>query len=1486
MREPRRWIPVLSVLLWTLLTLGAAAGEDDPHIPRGTMSEEAYGLLRETAASFDYPKGRSKWRERNLAALDQLRRVPLPRFDQFERLRLTLKKAAQKPASVWGQRIGADRLLLLLPDFTERLVQTEAFETVESVSYKDQLEALSAWLKRRDPADQRPWDFTYFADLGVYGPPYHGGVYVLQHAFAAAMLGRKEAATTLIAEALKQRGLAFEHVLNEGAWQSLRKGIHLLQSGATRQRVLVQWRSTYETYGHSRYRAQLENLIAELEKQVSEDEPLAASEVEDPEALPLKERIAYHTARFADVRGAQWSQPGMCVTTHCGEGTRHSDAIVKIGRPAIPTLIGLLGDRRVTRSVGFWRNFAPDRIILRVEDVALECIVSILDVRFWTRRTTSAYLSREKPEVHDAVVADIKAWWAKHGSEPEIEGFLARLDTGHLSERLRILRQIEKIDASRLDSIATLKRWAVEFDARLLSRIAEALARRGDLTLLPQIRKWADRPSLEVAAFLVRHGDAGDFRVLREAASKDLEGGARLGNPGAYGAVVGAVGSCDRPLAVPLHVDFLSQRHITGSRMVAGSDKSVGFSVADTSMASLIRITGHDEGYVAYAPAKERFAAIDRWIAWWQREGEKAFLAKHPDVLGVMVPPTIPAEEVDLSSAPALVDVRGTDPTVPLSYEVPLADVRRLLATSAIHAVKRDGGSYEFSFRSTADARTWLSRAVPVHPRNATQVEGGVELLSDRLRSRRIVPGTEGRVWARGSKFKPDLSLVRPTVEAAKPNAVTALVGARVLHVDQQGVVWLSYQSPGPILEGYDRARGRWLRLPPDDALGIEAPDRTTREGRRFRWIYGVYQSRRGLRYFADPYGVYIRDGERWTYDRLVPDEPSERMEEGYLRNFHDPKFTEDASGRVFLWSGGQSPARGFWVHDKGVWRRELAVEHVAEVLPRTDQSILLVDDKARLHLLRAGRLTSGPAVVAELFPNYRFERARVRARGAGGVALLIAEPVTVIEPIQKRGPWGMVLPPDAPGTELSSEASALLRKRWQNQGQVVGSDGWIWIRHRGGLEGISPDGQRVRSLPQARDIGNTVAAADRQGRLYVTGEARLWRIDPAVALERQDVAEPLLPGVVARVGGVYPAQDGRLWCTWSEGHALGIITDGVWQHVAVPTEIAARGPRWDHVQPGRNGSALLWSGSEVYLVDSDGWAQAESAVELVRKHKDRVLRALPDPGPGVIRRSRYNLRKDAENRVWWSRWRTWGVVDTTTGQAIQGNAGQRGKPAFCRCPEGMVPVGDGTRMLLVEGEGRPEVRILRIVDGTIHEVKRHDLAGSSISWRLPSAMAVRDESGRTWFSNGRRSWAFDQTGELVLLPKHERWGAAVDATITGSLLAMGPDGVLWFRSSRGKRLLRVGPDLKLQSTIELSELAANAERTLGAVAGDAFWVLTDLALLRLKASDATYESVGQYARPLNASELLMQDSGLLWSWSSTAWRDVPLRGFATGRHR
>ena len=96
-----------------------------------------------------------------------------------------------------------------------------------------------------------------------------------------------------------------------------------------------------------------------------------------------------------------------------------------------------------------------------------------------------------------------------------------------------------------------------------------------------------------------------------------------------------ALEATDKPLAVPLMVTFLGQREMTGSRFRSGFKRSMSFCAADTCMESLIRLTGHDEGYKGDDPPEQRFAVMDRWLAWWRKDGQAAYLAKHSEVAKV-----------------------------------------------------------------------------------------------------------------------------------------------------------------------------------------------------------------------------------------------------------------------------------------------------------------------------------------------------------------------------------------------------------------------------------------------------------------------------------------------------------------------------------------------------------------------------------------------------------------------------------------------------------------------------------------------------------------------------------------------------------------------------------------------------------------------------------------------------------------------------------
>jgi len=197
----------------------------------------------------------------------------------------------------------------------------------------------------------------------------------------------------LLAAALVRNPLAIDTIFREWSWSSFQRGIELLESRASRRQVWQQWRQTVQNFPESEYTSQLKDYLSQLERQVADDDRSANSAVANPESLPLAQRISYYSERFSDVRGLQISQPGHCTTYGWGEQTKFSDAVIAVGLPALPELIERLEDRRLTRSIGYWRNFSPHRIVLRVQDVAVQAIEQIVSERFYEVRSSSSYFS-------------------------------------------------------------------------------------------------------------------------------------------------------------------------------------------------------------------------------------------------------------------------------------------------------------------------------------------------------------------------------------------------------------------------------------------------------------------------------------------------------------------------------------------------------------------------------------------------------------------------------------------------------------------------------------------------------------------------------------------------------------------------------------------------------------------------------------------------------------------------------------------------------------------------------------------------------------------------------------------------------------------------------------------------------------------------------------------------------------------------------------
>jgi hypothetical protein len=522
-RAPGPWTP-----LEAFDTKADSGDSNEPvTIPRAQMPERVYTSLLGALESFQFDaKDQEHGLARNKEGLDLLRTVPMPDFAQLEFVGVR-DTANPEERFVGWRRPGAGRKLVLVSiDFCDRdYPPARPWEAVR-IDFGQYVDNLTKYLHERDPEKKRTWDFTALP-WNPLGTPYHVGVFQIHHAIAAAWIGRDDAAQRLVHEALKDlrsSGVAFREAYEEAAWQSFNRGIELLESGADRSQVLAQWQETLRLYRASSYTGQVADLVGDLTEQAAEDTALRKSDVADPSQLPLPERVQYFIARLPDVHGEQPGQPARCITlgltsAEMGTDTRNSDALVDIGWPALPALIDHLTDRRVTRSVAYHRNYVPTRTILRVQDVAMDCIEAILNRQMYNRQYVSGQLSTKEPADREKDIATVRAWWTENGPKGPAALALSQLaEATYLQKRLRALERVEAIDKKAVDSTALLKSWTQGAKPDDLVEIADALAERGDLSMLPSLRKkaWGEDGKVCERAlwFVVAHTDPDEARAL------------------------------------------------------------------------------------------------------------------------------------------------------------------------------------------------------------------------------------------------------------------------------------------------------------------------------------------------------------------------------------------------------------------------------------------------------------------------------------------------------------------------------------------------------------------------------------------------------------------------------------------------------------------------------------------------------------------------------------------------------------------------------------------------------------------------------------------------------------------------------------------------------------------------------------------------------------------------------------------------------------
>lgn len=190
-----------------------------------------------------------------------------------------------------------------------------------------------------------------------------------------------------------------------------------------------------------------------LRRMVREDEAhdrkLAKRETE----MTKEERAAELIFQLRDQNGHQFSQPGSCDIFRDGRGEKSpAHQLVAMGYDAVPQLIEILEDDRLTRSVGYHRDFYFSHHVLRVGDCAEKILERIAGRSFWDGRTTNSAMLKDG-EVRETK-KKIAAWWKEFQEKGEKQMLIDGVRCGDYDSPKQAERLVKKYRDSAVSANA------------------------------------------------------------------------------------------------------------------------------------------------------------------------------------------------------------------------------------------------------------------------------------------------------------------------------------------------------------------------------------------------------------------------------------------------------------------------------------------------------------------------------------------------------------------------------------------------------------------------------------------------------------------------------------------------------------------------------------------------------------------------------------------------------------------------------------------------------------------------------------------------------------------------------------------------------------------------------------------------------------------------------------------------------------------------
>ena len=228
---------------------------------------------------------------------------------------------------------------------------------------------------------------------------------------------------------------------------------------------------------------------AELLLEIQAEEELHEP-TKDFDKLTVEQKVAELIFQLRDQNGHQWSQPGSCdifsldFMTQWGMEIDNDEKnklslspagkLVEIGFDAVPQLIKSLDDQRLTRSVGFHRDFYFSHHVLRVGDCAEQILSRIANRGFYNGRTTNSAMIKDGEQA--TVNEQIETWWnevQKKGEKQFLIEETMRGDRNALQQARRLLERYPDdalgaiVHGARSSNAAWIRSGMIELAASL-----------------------------------------------------------------------------------------------------------------------------------------------------------------------------------------------------------------------------------------------------------------------------------------------------------------------------------------------------------------------------------------------------------------------------------------------------------------------------------------------------------------------------------------------------------------------------------------------------------------------------------------------------------------------------------------------------------------------------------------------------------------------------------------------------------------------------------------------------------------------------------------------------------------------------------------------------------------------------------------------------------------------------------------------------------